>query len=369
MVTNELSLLMQRKFVSLIVQRAQKALEEAPDESDHYRDPSGVVMPPTVSLLHSLMELEPHFKGPLLDLLPAVTQAREKILVSLSVEMQKLLLQPGREISVAPNKNFDEEIESALKVPDVNRREDLIATAVLSDKSNSQRLEKLIEVIEKVSNSNIREHVMEHIYFRRALVSINSRNFEEAEKLIARVKGHEQRAYLQTEIAKTLLDNHEREAYASEVLDQAISEAKKAGATIFAARTLLTASSLYTKIDLSRSIAVLTDAINYINKIENLDFVRDDQAKENMVPRPGRRGHYRIRFYMPGLDPQTVLGQMAKIDFDTALSQRNALSDKLQRALSALALADVCLQQAQKQLKESPKGPQIRSLALSQSSS
>src|SRR5688572_21360935 len=354
LVTTELSLYLQRKFVSLIVQRAQQTLEEPSDENDNYRDPSGVVMPPTVSLMQSLMELEPYIKGPLLDLLPAVTQAREKILVSLSVEIQKLLLQPGREISMAPKKNFDEEIESAMKVPDVNRREDLIATAVLSDKSNSQRLEKVVEAIEKVSDSNIRGHVLEQIYFRRATTAINSRQFDEAERLISRVKGNEQRAYLYTELAKTLLINHEREGHASELLDQAISEAKKAGATVFAARTMLTASSLYTKIDFSRSIAVLTDAINCINKIENPDFVRDDQVKENLVPRPGRRGSYRISFYMPGLDPQTAIDQMAKVDFDTALSQSNALTDKLQRALSTLALADVCLQ-TQKEHKEKPK--------------
>ncbi len=354
LVTTELSLYLQRKFVSLIVQRAQQTLEEPSDESDYYRGPSGRSMPPTVNLLQSLMELEPHIKGPLIDLLPAVIQAREKLLVSLSVDMQKLLLQPGREISIAPTKNFDEEIEAALKVPDVHRREDLIATAVLDDRSNSQRLERVVEAIEKVSDSNIRGHVMEQIYFRRATTAINSRQFDEAERLVSRVKGNEQRAYIYTEFAKTLLNNHEREGYASELLDQAISEAKKAGATVFAARTMLTASSLYTKIDLSRSIAVLTDAINCINKIENPDFVRDDQVKENLVPRPGRRGSYRISFYMPGLDPQTAIGQMAKIDFDTALGQSNALTDKLQRALSMLALAEVCLQ-TQKEHKEKPK--------------
>ena len=74
-------------------------------------------MPPAVNLLQSLKELEPHINGPLLDLLPAVMQAREKIMVSLSVEMQKLLLQPEREIASAAKKTFEEEIETALKIP------------------------------------------------------------------------------------------------------------------------------------------------------------------------------------------------------------------------------------------------------------
>jgi hypothetical protein len=43
---------------------------------------------------------------------------------------------------------------------------------------------------------------------------------------------------------------------------------------------------------------------------------------------------------------------MAKFDLDTALSQSSALTDKLQRAVSTLALADVCLAQVQQQSKE-----------------
>jgi len=43
---------------------------------------------------------------------------------------------------------------------------------------------------------------------------------------------------------------------------------------------------------------------------------------------------------------------MGKIDFDTSLSQSSAVKDKFQRAMSTLALADVCLQQLQIQPKQ-----------------
>jgi hypothetical protein len=46
---------------------------------------------------------------------------------------------------------------------------------------------------------------------------------------------------------------------------------------------------------------------------------------------------------------------MAKIDFDNALSQTGAFTDKFQRAVTTLALAEVCLHQAQPQPKEKPK--------------
>jgi hypothetical protein len=156
-------------------------------------------------------------------------------------------------------------------------------------------------------------------------------------------------------IAKGLLSTNETQTHAREILDEAITEANKAGKTIFAARALLTASNLYAKIDLSRSISVLGDAINCINHIEAPDFSIDDQTLVKAVKRRSNPGRFPIRFYMPGLDPENAVREMAKIDFDNTLSQTSAFTDKFQRAVTTLALADVCLQQAQPQPKEKPK--------------
>ena len=188
---------------------------------------------------------------------------------------------------------------------------------------------------------------------------LKEKQFEEAERLTARVEGHEQRAHLYTEIARGLLNTSDTQIKAREILDEAITEATRAGMTVFAARTLLTASNLYAKIDLSRSIAVLADAINCINRIEAPDFVSDVQALKKTLERKGRGGRYQgeyiFRFYMPGFDPESAFREMTKIDFDTSLSQSSALSDKFQRAMSTLAVAEVCLQQPAQQLKEKPK--------------
>ena len=64
-------------------------------------------------------------------------------------------------------------------------------------------------------------------------------------------------------------------------------------------------------------------------------------------------GRFVLRFYMPRVDAESAFREMAKIDFDNSLSQTSALTDKLQRALSTLALAGVCLQQAQQPSKKS----------------
>ena len=158
----------------------------------------------------------------------------------------------------------------------------------------------------------------------------------------------EQRAFLRVEIAKAL---NRSDTHARELLETAITEAKKAGTTIFTARTLLTAANVYAKTDVSRSLEILTDAINCINRIETPDFVSDDQAAQKTPVRLGRggqyEGEYRFRFYRPRLDPESAFREFGVLDFDMALSQSSALKDKFQRGMSTLALADVCLQQTQ----------------------
>jgi hypothetical protein len=346
---------LQRQFVQVMLRRAQQALETPLDQGDAYRDPTGTLLPGTVRLAQGLIQLEPQVRESLPDLLAPLTAAREKILVSLSPETQKQLMEPGREVSTPPEQTFDEQIESAEKVSDVNRRDELIAMTVLSNASATQALTSVMQAIDKISDSNLRVRLVEWVYFRRAAAAIKEKQFEDAEKFAAEIEGVEQRAYLHTEIANAMFSRSELQTSAREVLDTAITEAKKAGATIFAARTLLTASSLYATVDLNRSISLLTDAINCINRLESPDFFGDNQTLIKMVPRQGGHSQYPLRFYMPGLDPERAFREMAKIDFDTALSQSSALTDKFQRAMSMLALAEPCLQQAPQDPKAKPK--------------
>jgi hypothetical protein len=338
---------LQRMFVQVLLRRAQQALETPLDQNDSYRDPSGALLPGTVHMLRGLMRLEPQVRESLPDLLPALTATREKLLVSLSVENQKLFMEPGREAAIAPDKTFDEEIEAAQKVADVYERDQLIATEVLGSKKES--LANVIQAIDKISDASLRAPLLEWLYFQRATMAVGNKQFDEAERLTAKVEGLEQRAFLHAQIAKGLVN---RDAtHARELLDDAITEAKKAGVTIFAARTLLTAANLYAKIDVSRSIEVLADAVSCINRIEAPDF-SEDQALEKTPERKVRGGRYggeyMLRFNMQGLDPESAFREMAKIDFNTALLQSSVLKDKFQRTMSTLALADVCLQQAPK---------------------
>jgi hypothetical protein len=345
---------LQRQFVQVLLRRAQQSLEAPSAEGDTYQDTYGRWLPGPEHLLQGLIRLEPQVRVSLPDLLVPLTQARDKILVSLSVETQARLLQPGREISTKPDQSFGESVEAAMKESDLNERDQLIATAVFG--SEKESLAIVIQAIDKISESNLRASFLEWLYFQRSTAAIKDKEFEKAERLAARVEGLEQRAFLHTELAKVLLNKSETQIHARELLEQAMTEAKKAGVTIFVARTLLTTASLYAKIDLGRSISVFGEAIGCINRIEAPDFSRDDQSMEKKPRRKGRSGEYRgeyvLRFYMPGLDPERAFRELAKVDFDTALSQSTSLTDKFQRAMTTLAVAEVCLEQWQQGPKE-----------------
>lgn len=343
---------LQRQFIQVMLRRAQLALEVPFDEGDTYRNPQGIPTSGAVHLLQGLIRLQPQVSTSLPDLLAPLTQVREKILVSLSVENQKLLVQPGREISTAPEASFEEEIESAEKASNVDERDELIANAVLSAGSLKETLAAVIRAIDKISDSHLRTSLLEWLYFQRATTAIKDKQFDEAQKLAARIEDPELRAYLHLEIAKALLTKSKMQTRGLEVLNEAITEAKKAGATLFAARTLLTASHLYARIEPNRSISVLADAVNCINRIESPDFLSDNQTLEKTPERRVRGGQYggeySLRFYMPGLDPASAFHEIAKIDFDISLSQSSGLADKFQRSLSILSVAEVCLQRAPK---------------------
>ncbi|HEU4434601.1 MAG TPA: hypothetical protein VFR51_14555 [Pyrinomonadaceae bacterium] len=341
---------LQRRFLKLLLRRAQQAIESPSDPQDTYRSATVMMLPGTAYLLQGLITLEPQVRLYLPDLLPSLIDAREKVFVSLSVETQKLFQQPGQEVSTTPVHTFDEQIESALKEPDTDERDQLIVTAVFG--SENEALANVVQAVDKITDSDLRGNAFEWLYFHRAVAAIKNKQFDDAEKLIAKVEGHEQRAFLLSEIAGALLTTRDTQTRAQQLLEDAITEAKKTDVNVYSARALLTASALYAKIDLSRAIAVLADAINCLNRIDNPDF-RSDPALEKSPERKGREGEYQgeyeFRFYLPGLDPESTFREMAKFNFDTALSQTTAITHKFQRAMSTLALAETCLTQAPRQ--------------------
>lgn len=339
--------LLQQFFVGTLVRRAEQAIVAPQDEADNYNG-----LPRTGHIIQVLMRIEPQLRTKFPDLLAVVVQTKENLLMTLTAETQKKLTAPGQSSNAGsgPNKTFAERIESAQKNPNANIRDDLIAGAVLGA-SKPESIDRVLSDIDKISDTDLRDTLTEWLYFTFAMGAVKGRQFAEAERLTAKVESRELRPYLKIEIAKGLLNNNAASVRGREVLEEGIAEANKSATTIYAARALLTAADLYSKIELSRSLSVLGDAINCTNHLEAPDFAAQDQSLVKTPRRKSNRGRFMISFYMPGLDPERAFRELAKIEFEATYSQTAAFNDKFQRAMTTLAVAQVCLEEAPRPAK------------------
>src|SRR5207237_6641033 len=253
-----------------------------------------------------------------------------------------------------PPRTLDEKIESAERETNPDRRDQLIVNALLRA-SDSENLERVLAVADKLSDSNLRQQLLNWLYFDRSQRALNQKRLEAARTLAAKVAELDQRAFLYSEIAKESLRRIESQGQARDMLEEIITIAEKAPRTIVTARTLLAVALLYTKIDLGRSISLIGDAIKNINELEDPDFSRRSLSRRI----EGKNFARYATFQTPGLSPENTLQELGKSDYDDALYQANSLSDKSLRALAVLALADACLQQAEQEQKNArPKaGP------------
>jgi hypothetical protein len=115
----------------------------------------------------------------------------------------------------------------------------------------------------------------------------------------------------------------------------------KASFNVPAIQTLFNASNLYLTTDLNRSISVLITAIEIVNQTDGLDLQTGDQTMMREIR--GRGFRRLLPFYIPGLDLESALRELAKVEFDVALSQATALTDKSQRTMATLSVIEVCV--------------------------
>jgi hypothetical protein len=326
---------LQRRFVQTLLRRSHQALEVPLDQEDNFNDFPGVA-----HIAQVLLRNEPEVNTALPDMLPELVQTREKLLVSLPLETQQTLRPP------APAGTFEEQIEQAEKLSNADKRYQSIVTAILSV-SKKEVPEVILRAIDKVDDAQVREVLKDWLYFNRALDAIKDKRMEEAETLTSKLEMLEPRAYLRTQIAKELLKTTETQSHARELLEQEIAEVSKAPKTVAAIQTLFNASNLYLKTDLNRSISVLTMVIEIVNQVDELDFQAGDQTIVKEIK--GRGFRRLVRFYVPGLDPESALRELAKVEFDVALSQATALTDRPQRAMATLSVVEICVDKASDQ--------------------
>jgi hypothetical protein len=333
--------LLKRLFVQTLLQRAQQSLQVPLDEGDNYNG-----FPGTGHILQVLTRVEPLVQKFVPELYGPAEQARNNLLSSLQPENQEVFLRPQSGQGAPRRKTFDEQIEAAGNEPNASRRDELLTTAILSA-SPAEVLDSVVKAADKISDSNLRAQLLDWLYFSRTQGALKDKQLDEAAKLASKVQEVDQRAYLYSEIAKLSIQNIETQNQARALLDEIITTAGKGPDTVVTARALLSAAYMYLKLDPSRSISVFGEAIKTINKIEAPDF-----SNQSLIRRIEGKNFARYAvFKTPGFDPENAFQEMAKVDFDNALSLASNFTDKTLRAQTMLALADFCLQRAEQQEK------------------
>ena len=324
---------LQRLFVQRLLARAQAALE-VPSEVAPNR------LPDQAQMWLALARLEAQIQTNLPDLSEASTQAKDKLYAFLTPTMQNRVTGIVSNDN-APKRSFDEQVEAAEKLSDVGRRDQGLTFAVTGS-SKGETVERVVSVIDKISDSNVRNALLNWFYFFRTQALIGEKQLAEARKIAAKVVELDQRAYLFSRIAEESLKENEDQTQAREMLNEIADAAAKAPKTIVSARTLLALAYLYAKIDVNRGVEELGNAVKTINALESPDF---SQQFVTMKIEGKTFGSY-ASFQTPGFNPENAFREMGKLDFDGSLTHATTFADKSLRALTTLAVIEPCLEVA-----------------------
>ena len=322
---------LQRLLVQAILRRGQIVISNPPASSSEVR------VSDAEEIWLALTRLQNQIQQSLPDLTPAVEASRGNLAAQFSEATQRDL-QSTLSRDNPPRRSFDERVETALKNPNVDARDQQLTTAVLNN-SKDEKLDHVLDVVDKISDSNIRAPLLDWLYFERAQGAIKDQKLDEARKLAAKIEELDQRAFLYSGIAEESLKQDVDQTRAREVLEDAYNAAAKSENSLVKVRTLLTVAYLYTKFDMNRAIGVVGEAVNCINKIEQPDFSRQFVIRKI----EGKTFGSYATISTPGFTPETAFSEIAKVDMDGILNQASNLSDKALRAMTTLAVIQTCL--------------------------
>ena len=330
---------LQRMFVQTILRRVRESADNqsAPESNDSLSEPEQMWL--------ALTHLETQVQQNLPDLAAEVRAAKGNLYVQLSPTSQRQVGQianPDKE----PQRTFDEQVEAARKNPNVDERDHQLTLAIIGA-SKEESLDHVLGAMDEIADSTLRQPLLNWLYFDRTQRAIKDQKLAEARKFAVRVEELDQRAWLYLRIAEESLKHNPDQTEAREVLDEVAAAAAKAPNTPVTARAFMGVAYLYTKIDMNRAIAVMGEAVKCINRIEQPDFSHQFVLRKI----EGKAFSTYAAIYTPGFGPEAAFREIGKIDFDNLLNLASAFSDKYLRAVTTLALVDVCLEQKSKSEK------------------
>lgn len=323
---------LQRRFVRTLLDRIDAAMQSPVDTAPvgRYSDHAQMWL--------ALNRLERQLQTELPDLFDSAMQSKDKLFALLNPTVQRRVNGVIGSENV-PKRSFDELIEGHEKTADVDRRDRDLTTAIMGAPKD-QPLEKLISLIDKISDANIRAPLLNWVYYFRTQSLITDKKLAEARQLAGKVTELDQRAYLYSRIAEESLKQAEDQTEARDMLNEISIAASKAPKTVVSARALLALAYLYAKIDTNRGVEELGNAVRTINALESPDFSREFV----MMKIEGKLFGSYAAFSTPGFNPENAFREMGKLDFDGSLAQATVFNDKSLRALTTLSVIEPCLQ-------------------------
>lgn len=322
---------LQTAFVQTLWKRSQ-LLSEKPSEAR-----IGARLPAAAQLWIVFTRLESLGQNTSPSVLQIVARSKGLILNLVSNKDQQrvdaLLMRP-------PTRSLDEQVEAAEKQSKPAMREQLLAFAVLHA-DETEDIDRLIKIADKIDDVGLRQQIVNVVYFTRAQSLIKQHKTDEARILASKVEELDNRAYLYSAIAAEIMKQMKDDSEARALLEEVAAATAKAPDSEIKVRALFGIAYLYAGIEPSRSIALLSDAVKSINHIQGKDFSRDYVIKRI----EGKSFGSYVTLQMPGFNPENAFREVSHYDFDGTLYQTANFSDKLLRAMTTMALADVCLQQ------------------------
>jgi hypothetical protein len=321
---------LQKLFMQTLLKRIEGAMQTPVQEvpGSRYTDHAQMWM--------ALSRLERQVQANMPDLAESVAQSKDKLFALLNASAQKNVTGIINSDN-APKRSFDEQVKAAEKLTDVARRDQDLTFAV-TGASKDQTIDRVVSVIDKISDTDVRASLSNWFYYFRAQSLIEEKNLSEARKSANNVSDLDKRAYLFTRIAEESLKVAEDQTEAREALNEVADAISKAPKTIVTARALLALAHLYAKFDMNRGITELANAVRTINALEAPDF----SQQFVMMKIEGKTFGSFASVQTPGFNPENAFREMGKLDFDGSLIQATTFTDKSLRALTTLAVIEPC---------------------------
>jgi len=325
---------LQRLFVQTLLRRVreylERPLESPPAQSGRVPEPAQMWLALTrlgKQIEESLPELASSLEPTKADLFARLSQSSQG-------QMGHII---NRDNPIKPS--FDEQVQSATKNPNVDRRDQALVSAITVAAAADENLEKILRIADQISDAGTRRQLLNWLYFTHTQAAIKAKQLDEARKMALNVDEFDQRSYLYSQIAEESLKDTVDQTQARELLEEVVNAAARAPATVVTARSLLAVAYLYTKVDALRAMVVLGEAVKTINRLERPDF----STQFVMRRIEGKTFGSYASFQTPGFRPENVFRELGKLDFEGTLYQASQFSNKSLRALTILALVEPCL--------------------------